>query len=189
MLSSLKPPTEEERARRAVEGAKRDERLKQRGEELLRALPQCTAKILIAGPSYGDKPYTGDVIADTVALLLWAEEHAARQSYRDDDSEAARRVLPDWLKNADLTMQSPTLVIPPFHDLLSNYAHVMVARKIAQVFCPDCRGLVEVPMAADMGGIGITKATIRASLIWHCPAGHVLRRWEGDDQSRVVMPS
>jgi hypothetical protein len=70
-----------------------------RSQELLQALPRCTASVVVAGPSYSDKYYFGDVVADSAALLPWAVHHAANSSYRP---------IPDGHQQIDLdTIQTP----------------------------------------------------------------------------------
>jgi hypothetical protein len=65
-----------------------------RSQELLQTLPRCTASVVVAGPSYSDKYYVGDVVADSAALLPWAVHHAANSSYRPIAEVTA---APPWL--------------------------------------------------------------------------------------------
>lgn len=143
--------------------------------KLLSALPQCTAKVLIAGPSYGDKTYKGEVIADTSRLLPWAEHHAGRVFSSDDERQAAREILPTWLKGADLSNPIPSSPTEPFRSNLRQYADNFVTKHIAEVFCYECRRLVaevSVDYINPRNDGGFHWRTTE----WHCSEGHLLHQ-------------
>ena len=151
--------------------------------ELLSALPQCTAKVLIAGPSYGDKHYKGDVIADTSRLLPWAEYHGGRVISSDDREQAAREILPTWLKGADLSNPTPALPTEPFRSNLRRYADHFITKNIAEVFCYECRRLVaevSVDYINPRNDGGFHWRTTE----WHCSEGHLLH--QEDHGARII---
>jgi hypothetical protein len=153
------------------------------GEKLVSDLPRCTAKVLIAGLGYGDKHYSGDVVADTCLLLPWAKHHASAVLSSDNETQAARQILPTWLQGADLSNPLLSCLTPPFRAVLHNYAPDFVTKQIAKVYCYECQLFVS--------DIVIDRFNRRndgwfdwVTIEWHCRAGHLLRH--EDSGSRII---
>ncbi len=146
------------------------------GEELLSELPRCTAQVVIAGPSYGDMHYTGDVVVEAATLSTWAEDLAGLgRSFSDDKQTAAFKIFPLWLKGADLTNSSPSIVTAPFQRCLSGYALDFVMKKIARMHCPECDHFVSDVNTEmhEMEHDGVFQWFMHE---WRCPAGHLMYR-------------
>lgn len=148
-------------------------------DELLSALPRCTAKVVVAGPSYYDnKHHMGDVIADTAALLLWAEKRAEPGLiFSDDAKQAAMKILPVWLRDADLANPTLSMVTAPFREFLNDWSCDLIEKKIALVHCPECRYLVSDVDIQHLNprNDGVFDWT---TYEWRCSAGHLLRSEE-----------
>lgn len=159
------------------------------GAELVTALPRCSAKVLVAGPSYEENKYfKGDVIADTAAFLPWAVERAGSGSLSSNkEYQAAIEILPAWLGSADLANASPTLVTPPFQAVLRDYAHILAAKHIAQVHCTECGHLVSAAIKQDLNSRN-SWAFQWATKDWHCPSGHLLFQvdWDQIDDTAMI---
>ena len=147
--------------------------LEKLGAELLDKLPRCTARVVITGPSYGDKHFMGDVVADSRRLFSWARRHGV--IYSIDEKQAAREVLPAWLKGADRSNITPSHVTAPFREILRDYAEDFVKKKIAKVFCNECRAFIR-DVTVDRVNQRNDGVFDWHTVMWHCPAGHVLRR-------------
>ena len=147
--------------------------LEKLGAELLDKLPRCTARVVITGPSYGDKHFMGDVVADSRRLLPWAWRHGV--IYSDDQKQAARQVLPAWLKGADRSNITPSHVTAPFRAILRDYAETFVKKRIAKVFCNECRAFIS-DVTVDRINPRNDGVFDWHTVMWHCPAGHLLHR-------------
>ena len=147
--------------------------LEKLGAELLDKLPRCTARVVITGPSYGDKHFMGDVVADSRRLFSWARRHGV--IYSIDEKQAAREVLPAWLKGADRSNITPSHVTAPFRAILRDYAEDFVKKKIAKVFCNECRAFIS-DVTVDRINPRNDGVFDWHTVMWHCPAGHLLHR-------------
>ena len=139
------------------------------GAELLDKLPRCTARVVIAG----DEHFTGDVVADSRRLFSWARRHGV--IYSIDEKQAAREVLPAWLKGADRSNITPSHVTAPFRAILRDYAETFVTKKIAKVFCNECRAFIS-DVTVDRINPRNDGVFDWHTVMWHCPAGHLLHR-------------
>ena len=143
--------------------------------QLLRTLPRCTARVVVASPNYGDQRYRADIVADTVSLLSWAEHHAQAVLGSMDEIQAAREALPVWLRDADLSNPAVSYVASPFVALLRPYAKGFISRSIAQALCSECRRFVrDVSFNTfnERNGDGWSWWIAE----WHCSSGHLLYR-------------
>jgi len=141
----------------------------------LRALPPCTSRVVVVGPSYGDRHYRCHVVAGASSLLMWAERHVQGVGGGDPRRQAAREALPLWLRSADTDKQKVSYVPPFFVDEMRDYAMDFVQKRIARVICCECRQYVsDVTMKhIDRPPEGIYTCWTSE---WYCPAGHLLYR-------------
>lgn len=142
-----------------------------RSQELLQVLPRGTASVVIAGPSYGDKHHTGDVIADSAGLLPWA----LHQASNGGDTDAARRTLPLWLMGADLSNPEPSMANELFHTVWRGFAGDFIDKGFARAWCPECNQFVS-NIKNDMHKLGHDGVFHWFMDEWHCPAGHLIYR-------------
>lgn len=149
--------------------------IEQLTEQLLRTLPQCTARVVIASPHYGDKRYRADVVADAASLVAWAEHQAQTVLRPVNEMQAAREAFPVWLRRANLSNRAPTYVAAPFVALLRPYAKDFISTSIAEVLCSECRRWVpDVSFNTfnEKNGDGWSWWIAE----WRCASGHLLYR-------------
>lgn len=148
-------------------------RLERAVATMLKALPRCSQSVVIAGPAYGDAHYHGDVIAATTKLLRWVEAEAGESWHSSLYEEAARKALPMWLRNADLTEPSPTLLNNSLIEVLKPTTAHFIKIGVASVYCMVCSALYS---DIRMNRVNERSAGPYSYWTddWRCPHDHIL---------------
>lgn len=140
---------------------------------LLITLPRCTAQIVVAGPEYRDKHYFCDLYVDAVRLAPWAEHHAVAVWSSSTQEQAARVALPIWLRGADVTDPTPSVVPLSFVKVLRPYIEDFVDQGIVEIFCRQCQA-VTLDLSVQRLDQSREGAWSWWTDKWQCPAGHLL---------------
>ena len=144
-------------------------------QRVLRSLPKCTSKILVAGPTYGDDEYMGDVLVEAAGLRLWAVRQSEGSYHSDPEIQAASEVLPIWLRAADSADERPTPVPRSMIALMHAYVPDFFSMGIATIWCPNCEkrysDMVQERKREDRDGTNFD-----ATHEWYCLKGHLLYR-------------
>lgn len=142
------------------------------GRTILR-LPRCSDTLVVAGPEYDDPNYAGDVFVEADGLLPWAEHHAETTWISNDELQTALKVLPIWLRSADLLNHQPIVVDQSVADLVRAYIPTFVNMGIVSIYCRRCDVVykkVEMEKYDDKRDGPWHHWTDE----WRCPAGHLL---------------
>ena len=143
----------------------------------LLTLPRCTNRVLVIGRSYQDKRFNYELSVDAKSLAAWATKHAEGVWSSNEPEQAARKALPLWLNGADLTDNFGSILPPAFYKILSSYHEIFTQMPEAQMYCHECRLIVE--------NVTKKKTELPPKEIfdcwqseWHCPQGHLLYKEE-----------
>ena len=147
----------------------------QRVNRLYRTLPQAASKLLVAGPTYGDEEYLGDVLIDSKALRSWAAKHAEGTYVSDPERQAAVEVLPVWLRAVDEADEHPTKVPAAIASNLRTYLHDFFSLGIAEIYCPKC-GHTYSDMVQERHRQETSPVHSDVTNEWYCLKGHLLHR-------------
>lgn len=144
-------------------------------QRLLRSLPKCTSKILVAGPTYGDDEYTGDVVVEAAGLRPWATRNAEGSYHSDPEVQAASEVLPIWLRAADSVDEQPTRIPRSMVSLMQDYVPNFFSMGIATIWCPNC-GTCHSDIVRERKREDSGRTHFDATHEWYCPKGHLMYR-------------
>ena len=141
-------------------------------ERLVARLPRCSRHILIAGPRYRLKEFSGELIADAEKLYPWVLRRTEEGGISNDIARAARMAFPRWVENADLGDESITLLEPAFRETTDMYEGNLLRDKIAFARCLSCgTDYAEV----EQSKLNSKSVGRRSSYLWEwrCPKGHL----------------
>lgn len=140
---------------------------------IYKSLPECTSRLLIAGPAIGDTEFLENVYADAHSLLRWAESRAS-MSYGNTEIQAYMDVLPIWLRSASAS-DEPTIMPIQILEAIRPWATDLISSGIADVFCSKCNELRQEMERREVRP-NRDGANSDKTVEWYCPSGHLLYR-------------
>ena len=143
----------------------------------LLTLPRCTGRVAVISRRYLDKRYRCELTIDTASLAAWAEGHAKGVWSSNDPKQAARLALPLWLRLADLSDESVTLLPKDFFVICHEYHSTFLEMPNAQVYCYECGQVIGDVMPSETQLPPREIFDIR-KYEWRCPQGHLLYQEE-----------
>ena len=100
---------------------------------------ECSSKILLCGPSYGDITYFGSFLLDSLAIKEWTLDHSKNVFSTNKLEQQARQFLPIWLDSVKSDSASfITLLDHPMRNVLVPYAFDFYTRGWLKVYCHQC---------------------------------------------------
>jgi len=139
----------------------------------LLTLPRCTKNIVVVSPEYGDAHYACEVTVEVKDLLPWAEHHAEKSWFLDDEMQAALKALPLWLRGAESSSNSASYIPQFMHKVIEPYVPKFAEEGKTKIFCYECQASVaDVQMEKfDQKDLG---DWYWWTSVWKCPQGHQL---------------
>jgi len=143
------------------------------------ALPRCHARVVIASPHYSDSHFACEITVGVEEILPWAEDHAEKCWSSDSEQQAAKKAMPLWFRNADLSCDEPSYLSPNMHKVIGHYVHNFTGKESAQVICLECGSIVRDIKEDKYNEVSHYSRLIWTSE-WHCENGHQLYYQEYD---------
>ena len=144
--------------------------------KLLMETPRLSANLVIVSQRYGEDAFKCDFVADTKALLPWAEEHSKCCFIGNPEHQAANLALPLLLRSADLDDKSWSYFPAACYHATEAWATQHVTNGIAKVYCHSCKSFVD-PKKEKEGAAGAVGWGWWTE-VWTCPCGANLLRKE-----------
>ena len=135
---------------------------------------RCSSNIVICGPVYGDKKYSGTFIIATDKLITWAFEHSKDVWSSNKGEQKAREFLPIWLsienRERDLYF---SLLDSSMRHVLMPYLYDFFLKGWVTVYCYQCHQNhnMFIENNFDHQIHGQTSKWVEE---WLCPNGHIL---------------
>lgn len=142
------------------------------GEYLLK-LPQCTRNVVIVSPKYGETHYACEIVVTAEDLAPWAEHHADSVWSSNQEEQAARKVLPIWLRGAKSGDTSASYVPHFMYEVLRPYVLNFVNNKTATIYCLECQSFVTDIQMKELNEKRAGDWSWWTD-VWTCPRGHQL---------------
>lgn len=143
-------------------------------DDYMSRIPQCSRRVAIISPNYGDRNFRCKVIAYPEKLFSWAEHHSKSVWSNNEQEQIARICLPRWLLKANLNDQNISLLTPEFYKVLRPYVQDFVVKGIAQIYCDLCQSFIDNPMFGRAGERRPSPYNASWTSIWKCQKGHLL---------------
>lgn len=100
---------------------------------------QCSSKILLCGPTYGDITYFGSFLLDSLAIKEWTLDHSKHVYSSNKVTQQARQFLPTWLDSVRSDSDNfVTLLDNPMRVVLVPYAFDFYTKGWLKVYCHQC---------------------------------------------------
>ena len=148
-------------------------------EEYLSGLPRCHSSVIIAGPTYVNSRYKGQIIAPADKLQASAAEILGSVIARSEQDQVVLKAFPMWLQAAETggsaVSRAPFLVT----QFLKGHIPDIIKDGIAHAYCNECQSVVdEIKMDKldNRTPAGWSFWTDE----WRCPQGHLLYREDRD---------
>jgi hypothetical protein len=135
---------------------------------------ECSSKILLCGPTYGDITYFGSFLLDSLAIKEWTLDHSKNVFSTNKLEQQARQFLPIWLDSVKSDSASfITLLDHPMRNVLVPYAFDFYTRGWLKVYCHQCCDEYDsiVDNEHDLLKFGNKSSWTDE---WLCPKGHIL---------------
>ena len=141
---------------------------------------ECSSKILLCGPTYGDITYFGSFLLDSLARKEWTLDHSKNVFSTNKLEQQARQFLPIWLDSVKSDSASfITLLDHPMRNVLVPYAFDFYTKGWLKVYCHKC--CEEYDSFVD-NEHNILKIGNKSSWTdeWLCHQGHILHHKDHD---------
>jgi hypothetical protein len=141
---------------------------------------QCSSKILLCGPSYGDITFFGSFLLDSLAIKEWTLDHSKNVFSTNKLEQQARQFLPIWLDSVKSDSASfITLLDHPMRNVLVPYAFDFYTRGWLKVYCHQCCDEYDsiVDNEHDLLKFGNKSSWTDE---WLCHQGHILHQKENE---------
>lgn len=139
----------------------------------LLTLPRCTSRVAVVSRRYLDKLYNFELTVDTASLAPWSEEHAKGVVSSNAPEQAARLALPLWLRLADLSDVTETLLPKDFFEICREYHGTFLEIPSSHVHCYECGKNVDGVMQSETQ-LQSKEIFEVSGFEWRCPEGHLL---------------
>lgn len=141
-------------------------------------IPQnnCSTKILLCGPTYGDITFFGSFLLDATAVKRWALDHSKNVYSTNKVTQQARQLLPTWLDSVRSDSDNfVTLIDNSMRDVLVPYAFDFYTKGWLKVYCHQCSQEYGSLVANEHDKLKFgNKSTWTDE--WLCQKGHILHR-------------
>ena len=137
---------------------------------------RCSRWILVNGPAYQDEGYVGSVIVESSKLVNWMTHHAENVFTTVVAQQQAMEYLPQWLRNADASDETITLLDTQQRKVLDGHCLKFLWSDWGKIWCPSCQSTHPRIKEHDDGWAQTGKLTIRFD-DWHCPEGHLIFKY------------
>jgi hypothetical protein len=135
---------------------------------------ECSPRILLCGPTYGDITFFGSFILEANAIKQWALEHSKNVYSTNKMNQQARQYLPTWLDSVKKESSNHiTLLDSTMRDVLVPYTFDFYTQGSLKIYCHQCSQEYDslIDNEHDSHKYG-NKSTWTDE--WLCPKGHIL---------------
>jgi len=146
---------------------------------------QCSRWLLLHGPFYRETDYNCTILVDATQMYDWAVKNSTGVGYSAELRESAKDYLPEWVKDANPSDETVTLLDESMHDALKDWDLDFIIFGWAKVWCSDCRRFTGIfGRAQDEFKRTQNKLKCLSHLPkWSCEEGHILKN-EGTEHIR-----
>jgi len=140
----------------------------------------CASKIIITGPSYGDKTYFASFIVDADKLISWAFDHSKGVWSSSKNEQKAREILPVWMAIKSEDKESYISILDgPMRQVLAPYIYDFYLKGWVSYYCHLCHSQHQklTENDHDHQSQGAHSSWI---VEWICPNGHIIHRKQHD---------
>lgn len=134
----------------------------------------CSSLILLSGPAYNDKTFSGSFLVNSIALREWTLAHSQKVWSSDRLKQEARLYLPVWLERVSPESNSyVTLLDLTMRDVLVPYTLDFYRKGWCVIYCHDCHRMHDSmnKNTHNHWKIGNTSSWVEE---WLCPLGHII---------------
>ena len=143
----------------------------------------CSRWILLDSVAYGKHFFEGDFLIDVEKIYEWSIGQAERTWTNQKIVELAKKYLPEWISNADLSNETPSLLDSCQLEFLRPHISTFISLNCYKAYCPVCSNWFEELVSSGQKNTGVGKI-IKWRDEYQCPNGHVL--YSEDEEIRVI---
>jgi len=143
---------------------------------------QCSRWLLLHGPFYRETDYNCTILVDATQMYDWAVKNSTVVGYSNELRESAKDYLPEWVKDANPSDETVTLLDESMHDALQDWDLDFIIFGWAKVWCPNCSSFTGVfeKVQQEFQRTQDKLECISYLPEWNCEQGHSLRKQSGD---------
>jgi len=142
----------------------------------------CSKWIALDGPAYANSKFIGDFCVNVQKIYEWAIHQAEQTWVNKENIELAKKYLPEWISNADLTNEIPSLLDSYQLEFLRPHISTFISMNCYKAYCPICSNWFEELVSSGQKNTGVGKI-IKWRDEYQCPNGHVL--YSEDEEIRI----
>ncbi len=136
---------------------------------------RCSRWMLLRGPYYGDRGYLCSILVDASKMFDWLEHHAGACGTTVVKEEAAKNFLPDWVKNADLSDDTVTILDPHMRNVIKEYDLDFINKGWSKIWCPTCSAFSTSFVDNEHNRQKTGRMSSSWTSEWLCDHGHILQ--------------
>ena len=99
---------------------------------------RCSAWIVVHKPSADNRFYEATVKAPAPVVASWAAHHVKNSWSSNRAHQAALEFMVDWLTQADLEDNMPTIPNRDILAVLEPYVETFMQKGLCRIWCPKC---------------------------------------------------
>jgi len=145
---------------------------------------RCSAWIVVRKPSADNRFYEATVKAPSQVVASWAAHHAKNSWSSNRAHQAALEFTVDWLTQADLEDNVPTIPSRDILGVLEPYVETFMQKGLCRIWCPKCaKDYLQDEIERNTLPVLSPTSPPAKREQWQCGRGHLIY----DRQSETVV--
>ena len=145
---------------------------------------RCSAWIVVRKPSADNRFYEATVKAPSQVVASWAAHHAKNSWSSNRAHQAALEFTVEWLTQADLEDNVPTIPNRDILGVLEPYVETFMQKGLCRIWCPKCaKDYLQNEIERNTLPVSSSTSPPAKREQWQCGRGHLIY----DRQSETVV--
>ena len=136
---------------------------------------RCTAWVGVRKPSADHRFYEATVKAPALVVAKWAAHHVKNSWSNNRAHQAALEFMIDWLAQADLEDNVPTIPNRDILAVLEPYVETFMQEGLCRVWCPKCaKDYLQDEIERNTLPVSSPTSPPAKREQWQCGRGHLI---------------